>query len=153
MSPRTTNFDTWRNLYWADLSGQLYALQTINNAYFDSGTLLKKDTGNGAWLWGWLVPSSLPWLLPLFLLFPPFPFPPFFSLFVANTDAPPFQHYTYHQHSATARETMTIDVLPPGLGSAACVGVRLVRKVRKRMWITVSYYVLPCLAVLAICFL
>ena len=68
MAPRMTNFDTWRNSYWADLSGQLYALHTINDAYFDSGALLKKDTENGAWLWGWLVPSSLP----------PFPYPPFF---------------------------------------------------------------------------
>ena len=73
MPSRITNLEAWQNLHWADLSGQLSALHIVNDSYFDGGSLLKKDTENGAWLWGWLVhspiPSSIPSLLPL-LWFP-----------------------------------------------------------------------------------
>ena len=160
MPARATALDTWRNLYWADLSGQLYALHIVNDTYFDGGALLKKDTENGAWLWGWLVPSPIPFpislLLPLLLLFllplSSLPFPPSLlplfllsppsspSLLLTKTNAPPFQRHVYHQHSTSARETMIIDILPPGPGSAGLVGVSLVRKVRKRMWIVVFCY-------------
>ena len=81
MPPKMTNFDTWRNLYWADLSGQLWALNTIDNKYFDNTLLLKTDSTNGAWLWRWLVlfPSSA--FLP--------PFPPFTPLLSHHTSQTP----------------------------------------------------------------
>lgn len=54
-----SNSSTWRDRYWSDISGQLLRLNTIDKTHFD-GSLLKKDTANGAWLWSWLVPHTFP---------------------------------------------------------------------------------------------
>lgn len=50
---------TWRDRHWSDISSQLLRLNTIDETNFEA-SLLKKDTANGAWLWSWLVPHTIP---------------------------------------------------------------------------------------------